>query len=899
VVGLNLICLTATVACRETLDPRVTAAGGPPARVVTVTDTVLPSRDTYISKTLLNKNFGSSDTLRTGGPNRNRALLAFDSAAIAQAVGTGQLDSAWLELTIVLTDGLGASGRTFDLHRLLSTWTELGATWNCPVDANTANDSPDCTGSSWDMTNGNAYASSYTARVTVVDQQTGVLRLNVTSDVASFLNGTANYGWIFRKTNESLSGGTVTFSRNNPATGPRLVLSVTRNLVPGQAPDSIPAWVYSDTNIASSGTTAIDAPFTKRIVIVEFKQGASAFQRDSAISVVGGTVVGGSTVPGQEGHYYVRLEDTVGTALLAAASQLRAMPQVASAFANVAGAPNWVLPTDGAHWQTSTDWAITPATLTDTLWTWALTMINAPLAWGCSVGSASTQVAVVDLDFLTTLPDLSGMSLSTGPSPVNSHLHGAGVSALLAARGNDGNGMTGVMWNADVRLYDLGQYPAQGVSYAEAAGRELVHAGLAGARVINISLGTNLHSKPQGLGTAAQRAARDEWYQSLRGAMQVLADSLRRPLVVVAAGNDGVDASWNGSPLIRDNFPSQVIVVGAVTSEKDLWDSSDTGAYVDVLAPGERVYTYGTSGTISNTRDGTSLSAPLVSGIAGLLFSFDPRLTADLVKQMIVTGAHRANNTVTESNVIYYIADAYEALKMAAERTTAPVCGNKMWTVYDSVFVERGSPTNVEKIFVRPDGHGAPLAPYHGGHYLDFFGPIMWQNGVWVNGPPVPPTTLSGTYYSARATSHDGTRQVSTQIISGPPNNSFGLFDQGVNVHTFSGSAANNLAYSPIRDEVLIPILPNGGTSIDLHRFKLTSGQDTVLFQLPYPSAYGMVISEDGKEVMFGTPDFLANTCSMQVRSLVTGLPLQLDVQLPYLACGQPTWKPSAVRAKP
>jgi hypothetical protein len=130
--------------------------------VVTVTDTVLPSRDTYISKTLLNKNFGSSDTLRTGGPNRNRALLAFDSAAIAQAVGTGQLDSAWLELTIVLTDGLGASGRTFDLHRLLSTWTELGATWNCPVDANTANDSPDCTGSSWDMTNGNAYASSYT-----------------------------------------------------------------------------------------------------------------------------------------------------------------------------------------------------------------------------------------------------------------------------------------------------------------------------------------------------------------------------------------------------------------------------------------------------------------------------------------------------------------------------------------------------------------------------------------------------------------------------------------------------------------------------------------------------------------------------------------------------------------
>ena len=148
-----LFCLTLAT-CHDTLGP--TAPRGPrlPPRLVTVEDTLVASGDTHISKSSPNQNFGSNGEMRVGGTSRYRALVQFDSAAIRQAVGAGRLDSARVEFTIIANpDGFGSGGRQVDLHRLTRSWTELGATWNCPVDANTANSVPDCPGASWDMTN--------------------------------------------------------------------------------------------------------------------------------------------------------------------------------------------------------------------------------------------------------------------------------------------------------------------------------------------------------------------------------------------------------------------------------------------------------------------------------------------------------------------------------------------------------------------------------------------------------------------------------------------------------------------------------------------------------------------------------------------------------------------------
>jgi hypothetical protein len=735
VLGLNLICLTATLACQETLDPRLAAAGGSPARVVTVTDTVLPSRDTYISKTLPNQNFGSSDTLRTGGPNRNRALLAFDSAAIAQVVGTGQLDSAWLELTIVLTDGLGASGRTFDLHRLGSNWTELGATWNCPVDANTANDSPNCTGTSWDMTNGNAYASSYTARVTVVDQQTGVLRLNVTSDVAAFLGGTTNnYGWIFRKTNESLSGGTVTFSRNNPATGPRLVLSITRVTVPATPPDSVPTAVLNEIGNLMTIVRDSQGTYPPNFVQVLFQRSAAQADRQQAVDLIRGEVVGG--VPLTEGGIYVvRLAPGATLdSLRAVISTLKALPQVVVAMPVYLGELDlpFVRPADGTGW-TRTDWNLLANQAAGD--NWALERINAPLAWGCQTGDTLVQIAVVDRGFRDVSQVRQDLWPNVAPSDqalfsaTDTMNHGSRIASVLAAVGNNGKGMTGVLWQTRLRVFERNRFGTPGGPLIAAAFYALESAVQSGIPIVSMSMAYPWRNPDGTLRRANPSSPQDvqlieDQFSVIKQAAQKWDDTGHKPLLVLAAGNDGIDARWALFPRLAEVLPSRVLVVGAANRSQTgdtLWrtpqDESNTGLLVSVVAPGEEVAGFDKDGNIS-LASGTSVATPMVAGIAGLLLSADPTLSADSLRSLILAGANRSGRTAAGIPLV----NAYESLRAASEASGTPLCGNEVWVANGVLKARRGSTT--ETLATLNDTTGL-VNVRHGGRRLD-----VYTNGI-------------------------------------------------------------------------------------------------------------------------------------------------------------------------
>jgi len=86
---------------------------------------------------------------------------------------------------------------------------------------------------------------------------------------------------------------------------------------------------------------------------------------------------------------------------------------------------------------------------------------------------------------------------------------------------------------------------------------------------------------------------------------------------------------------------------------------------------------------------GTSYAAPHVTAIAGLLLSFDSTLTVPELRNLIVQGARRRNRQVAGKPVV----NAYESLKLAAERPGAPLCGNQMWTTGENIVVQRGSTT--------------------------------------------------------------------------------------------------------------------------------------------------------------------------------------------------------------
>jgi subtilisin family serine protease len=110
-------------------------------------------------------------------------------------------------------------------------------------------------------------------------------------------------------------------------------------------------------------------------------------------------------------------------------------------------------------------------------------------------------------------------------------------------------------------------------------------------------------------------------------------------LMVHAAGNEHSNNDdqifYPSAQYQKDSFCKTWIEVGASDRDQAPADFSNYGkATVDVFAPGVQIYS-----TVSNSAydayDGTSMASPVVAGIAALIWSYYPNLTAVQVKQII------------------------------------------------------------------------------------------------------------------------------------------------------------------------------------------------------------------------------------------------------------------------
>lgn len=178
--------------------------------------------DTYVRKGGANQNQGTEPVVRVQQGGNDRVLVQFDPQSLSATLAGATLVSAALELHVEENGrNWGPQGRTVDAHRVTSAWTELGASWNCPVDSNPANSQPDCA-SQW---NGGSFAAAPTASVLHTRDLAGWVSFNVTADVAAFVSGTPNRGWLIKKTDEKKSGRMDYDSRQGTAReGPRLVV---------------------------------------------------------------------------------------------------------------------------------------------------------------------------------------------------------------------------------------------------------------------------------------------------------------------------------------------------------------------------------------------------------------------------------------------------------------------------------------------------------------------------------------------------------------------------------------------------------------------------------------------------------------------------------------------------
>ena len=285
---------------------------------------------------------------------------------------------------------------------------------------------------------------------------------------------------------------------------------------------------------------------------------------------------------------------------------------------------------------------------------WAPAAMNLPAAWDATTGSSSTVVAVLDTGVLLTHPDLvnnlwtnpadgshgynyvDGNTnptdvLTTGGVVIGDAGHGTHVAGIIGATGNNGVGVTGVNWHTSImslRVCGPRYGNTTAGCYLDWVLQALQYAYDHGAQVINESFG----------GQGAFAAAERDMITAISGP----GTGLRKgALVVAAAGNSGVDTTT--TPFYPADYGlSNLISVGALAQDGTKASFSNYGwNSVDVLAPGQDIYSTMLAGSFGGSGDygylsGTSMAAPEVSGLAALIFSAHPSWTPAQVKRDII-----------------------------------------------------------------------------------------------------------------------------------------------------------------------------------------------------------------------------------------------------------------------
>jgi cell wall-associated protease len=212
--------------------------------------------------------------------------------------------------------------------------------------------------------------------------------------------------------------------------------------------------------------------------------------------------------------------------------------------------------------------------------------------------------------------------------------HGTHVSGIIAAVRNNGIGVDGVA--NDVRIMSIRAVP-DGDEHDKDIALAIRYAVDNGAKIINMSFGKSFSPQKKWIDDAVR-------YAQTKGV-----------LLVHAAGNDGKNVDST------DNFPnpnfvdtkmkaSNFITVGASGDPKTGGLAADFSNYgkkeVDVFAPGVKIYSTIPGGNTYGFAQGTSMASPVVAGVAALILSYYPDLSAEQVKYCIEKGSQNPNTDV-------------------------------------------------------------------------------------------------------------------------------------------------------------------------------------------------------------------------------------------------------------
>gem|GEM_PF-484344 len=320
---------------------------------------------------------------------------------------------------------------------------------------------------------------------------------------------------------------------------------------------------------------------------------------------------------------------------------------------------------------------------------WYLEKIGAPAAWDAVVGNPASVVAVLDVGVDLDHPDLSGAIWTNsdeiagngidddrngyvddvhgwdfvdgdadpspeydiaGSNPRDLH-HGTLVAGIIAARGNNGEGVAGIDWLA--RIMPLRVLHSDGAGDVETVVAATRYAIAQGATIINLSF------------VGEDRSTEFD---------DLLAEAESKGVLVVAAGGNE-DRTGKGDlnqfpvyPICAGGSGQSVLGVAATNRSDEKATFSSYGRCVDIAAPGERIVGtlfHDPSQTIIRVGggvtaatfsapyggffSGTSFAAPIVAGAASLVRGILPSASPRDVVQVLAAAADpvRGNGSVT------------------------------------------------------------------------------------------------------------------------------------------------------------------------------------------------------------------------------------------------------------
>jgi subtilisin family serine protease len=297
---------------------------------------------------------------------------------------------------------------------------------------------------------------------------------------------------------------------------------------------------------------------------------------------------------------------------------------------------------------------------------WALNAVGFESSWKLSTG-AGVKVAVVDTGVLGLHEDLygsvvPGIDLASDAATydparngaVDPAGHGTHVAGIIAAHANNRIGIAGAA--PSVKIMPIRVLDASGSGSSSDVAEGIIWATDHGARIINLSLGGG---PSPGMRVAIQYALS------------------KQVVTFAAAGNSYQDGNQPSYPAA---YP-EAIAVGAIDSGLRHASFSNTGAYLDLVAPGDSIWsTWGQGRSQYALLSGTSMATPYAAATAALVLGEKASLSASALTHILESTATNLGPSGRDNTFGYGLINPGHALLAASpDRIDAGTTGHGYW----------------------------------------------------------------------------------------------------------------------------------------------------------------------------------------------------------------------------